>query len=174
MKYRLTRFVPGLKKARSVKKMEIKKKADMPKRLPTVTLENGTTYFIDFRLNQLRNVNNPHDFMDFRSEFDMRDYIEENRKRSNRNIKHEKKDTFNKIKDQLISDGWTEQEAGTVYFNGEFATNFYNKDETETIHLAHNTFPDDELLDILKGEYKTKKTTTLLAKQKSKECDKNE
>lgn len=36
-----------------------------PRRLPTVTLENGKTYFIDERLRQLRNVHNPHDFMDF-------------------------------------------------------------------------------------------------------------
>jgi len=130
--------------------MKIKKKADMPKRLSTVILDNGTTYFIDFRLNQIRNVNNPHDFMDFRNEFDMQDYIEENRKPNNRNVKHEKKDIFNKIKDQLINDGWTEQEAGTTYFNGEYATSFINKDESETVHLFHNTFPDEELINQLK------------------------
>jgi len=37
----------------------------MPRRLPTVTLDNGKTYFIDERLKQLRNVVNPHDFIDF-------------------------------------------------------------------------------------------------------------
>ena len=37
----------------------------MPRRLPTVTLDDGKTYFIDERLKQLRNVNNPHDFIDF-------------------------------------------------------------------------------------------------------------
>jgi len=38
---------------------------EMPRRLSTVTLDNGKTYFIDERLKQLRNVNNPHDFIDF-------------------------------------------------------------------------------------------------------------
>jgi hypothetical protein len=37
----------------------------MPRRLPTVTLDNGKTYFIDERLKQLRNVLNPHDYIDF-------------------------------------------------------------------------------------------------------------
>ena len=32
--------------------------------LPRVTLSNGKTYFIDDRLRQLRNINNPHDFID--------------------------------------------------------------------------------------------------------------
>ena len=32
--------------------------------LPMVTLSNGKTYFIDDRLKQLRNINNPHDFID--------------------------------------------------------------------------------------------------------------
>lgn len=32
--------------------------------LPRVTLSNGKTYFIDERLNQLRNINNPHDYID--------------------------------------------------------------------------------------------------------------
>lgn len=32
--------------------------------LPIVTLSNGKTYFIDDRLRQLRNVINPHDFID--------------------------------------------------------------------------------------------------------------
>ena len=33
--------------------------------LPTVTLDNGKTYFIDERLKQLRNVKNPHDYIDY-------------------------------------------------------------------------------------------------------------
>ena len=35
-----------------------------PRRLPTITLKNGKIYFIDERLRQLRNVNNPFDTMD--------------------------------------------------------------------------------------------------------------
>ena len=35
-----------------------------PRKLPRVTLSNGKTYFIDERLNQLRNVKTPHDFID--------------------------------------------------------------------------------------------------------------
>jgi len=50
----------------------------IPLRLPTVTLD-GKTYFIDKSLNQLRNVETPHDFMDFRNEYDMQDYIDEHR-----------------------------------------------------------------------------------------------
>ena len=37
-----------------------------PRRLPAVTLKNGKTYFVDKRLRQLRNVHNPHDFIDLR------------------------------------------------------------------------------------------------------------
>jgi len=37
----------------------------MPRRLPAVTLENGKTYFIDERLRQLRNVLDPHDYIDW-------------------------------------------------------------------------------------------------------------
>jgi len=37
----------------------------IPRRLPTVTLKNGKTYFVDERLRQLRNVINPHDYIDF-------------------------------------------------------------------------------------------------------------
>ena len=33
--------------------------------LPRVTLENGKTYWIDERLKQLRNVTDPHDYIDF-------------------------------------------------------------------------------------------------------------
>lgn len=63
-----------------------------------------------------------------------------------------KKDVFDKIKERLIREGWIEQECGTVYLNGEYATNLYNKDESEVIHLSYNTFPDEELIDTLKGE----------------------
>lgn len=35
-----------------------------PRMLPTVTLTNGEMYFFDERLNQLWNVNNPHDYID--------------------------------------------------------------------------------------------------------------
>ena len=34
------------------------------KMLPRVTLSNGKTYFIDERLNQLRNIKNPSDYID--------------------------------------------------------------------------------------------------------------
>jgi hypothetical protein len=37
-----------------------------PRRLPAVTLKNGKTYFVDSRLRQLRNVHNPHDYIDLR------------------------------------------------------------------------------------------------------------
>ncbi len=37
----------------------------LPRMLPTVTLDNGKTYFVDERLKQLRNVLNPHDYIDF-------------------------------------------------------------------------------------------------------------
>ena len=37
----------------------------MPRMLPTVTLDNGKTYFVDERLKQLRNVLNPHDYINF-------------------------------------------------------------------------------------------------------------
>ena len=39
--------------------------AKMPRMLPTVTLDDGKTYFVDERLKQLRNVLNPHDYIDF-------------------------------------------------------------------------------------------------------------
>ena len=63
-----------------------------------------------------------------------------------------KKTGFDKIKEQLIREGWIEQECGTVYINGEYATNLYNKDESEVIHLSYNTFADEELIDTLKGK----------------------
>jgi hypothetical protein len=37
-----------------------------PRQLHAVTLKNGKTYFVDERLRQLRNVHNPHDFIDLR------------------------------------------------------------------------------------------------------------
>ena len=36
-----------------------------PRMLPMITLDNEKTYFIDERLKQLRNVENPHDYIDF-------------------------------------------------------------------------------------------------------------
>ena len=115
-----------------------------------MALKNGTKYFVDFRLNQLRNVNNPHDYMDFRNEFDMQDYMEENRQQSDGIEQSEQEDMFEQLKQKLISEGWTEQGVGTTYFNGEYATSFIKKDESETIHLFHNTFPDEELINDLK------------------------
>jgi hypothetical protein len=45
---------------------ECRKGSDcMPRRLPAITLDNGKTYFIDERLRQLRNVHNPHDYIDW-------------------------------------------------------------------------------------------------------------
>ena len=35
-----------------------------PRMLPRVTLTNGKTYFIDERLNQLRNITDPFDYID--------------------------------------------------------------------------------------------------------------
>lgn len=35
-----------------------------PTMLPRVILRNGKQYFLDVRLSQLRNVMNPHDFID--------------------------------------------------------------------------------------------------------------
>ena len=37
----------------------------MSRQLPAITLENGKTYFVDDRLRQLRNIHNPHDYIDF-------------------------------------------------------------------------------------------------------------
>jgi len=36
-----------------------------PRKLPVVKMKNGKTYFIDERLRQLRNVDNPSDFIDY-------------------------------------------------------------------------------------------------------------
>jgi len=35
-----------------------------PRRLPIVTLKDGKQYFFDKRLRQLRNIKNPHDYID--------------------------------------------------------------------------------------------------------------
>lgn len=40
----------------------MKEDKSTPRSLPT-TILNGKTYFVDKRLNQLRNVENPHDFI---------------------------------------------------------------------------------------------------------------
>jgi hypothetical protein len=46
-----------------------------PRMLPMVTLSNGKTYFIDERLNQLRNIKNPHDYIDdYLDELDREDF----------------------------------------------------------------------------------------------------
>lgn len=37
----------------------------MPRRLPVVTLGNGKSYYVDNRLRQLRNIFNPHDYIDY-------------------------------------------------------------------------------------------------------------
>lgn len=41
------------------------------KQLKKVKLTDGKIYFVDWRLRQLRNVENPHDFIDFRDEDEM-------------------------------------------------------------------------------------------------------
>lgn len=47
-----------------IRKKQRIKTSKGPRMLPIVTLSNGKTYFIDDRLRQLRNVINPHDFID--------------------------------------------------------------------------------------------------------------
>jgi rRNA maturation endonuclease Nob1 len=37
----------------------------MPRKLQVVTLKNGESYFVDNRLRQLRNILNPHDYIDY-------------------------------------------------------------------------------------------------------------
>ena len=41
-----------------------------PRRLPTITID-GKTYFVDDRLTELRNVDNPHDALRFESKSEM-------------------------------------------------------------------------------------------------------
>jgi len=45
---------------------------DTPRMLPTIKLPNGKTYFVDIRLRQLRNIKNPHDYIDFDDESEIR------------------------------------------------------------------------------------------------------
>ena len=45
--------------------------------LPKVKIDSKT-YYLDLRLNQLRNTQNPHEFRDFGSQFDLLDFIVEN------------------------------------------------------------------------------------------------
>ena len=40
-------------------------KTGRPIKLPVIRMENGKTYFIDERLRQLSNVDNPNDFIDY-------------------------------------------------------------------------------------------------------------
>jgi len=62
------------------------------------------------------------------------------------------KTVFDKIKELLSIDGWKEQDCGTVYLNGEYKTNFYDKEESEIIHIGFDTFPDEEIIERLKGD----------------------
>ena len=45
--------------------------------LITVVAYDGEVYFVDVRLHELRNVNDPHDFFRFSTEFEMMDYLDE-------------------------------------------------------------------------------------------------
>jgi hypothetical protein len=59
-------------------------KAKGPKMLPMVTLSNGKTYFIDERLRQLRNIFNPHDYIDeYESNIQLKDLEEVHRQSDN-------------------------------------------------------------------------------------------
>ena len=40
-------------------------KGNQPRRLPKIVLDNGRTYFTDERLRQLRNIENPLDYIDY-------------------------------------------------------------------------------------------------------------
>ena len=46
-------------------------KKEMPIRLPVITLVDGKRYFIDRCLKQLRNIFNPHDYIDFKDESEL-------------------------------------------------------------------------------------------------------
>jgi len=50
-------------------------KKEMPIRLPVIILIDGKRYFIDRRLKQLRNVFNPHDYIDFKDESELERFI---------------------------------------------------------------------------------------------------
>jgi hypothetical protein len=47
-------------------------------RLPTITLGDNKTYFVDLRLKQLRNVDNPHDYLEFENRGVLIYFCEEN------------------------------------------------------------------------------------------------
>jgi len=63
------------------------------------------------------------------------------------------KTMFDKLKELLLKESWTEQDGGEIYFNGEYRTIFYNKGETEVIYIGYDTFPDDELIESIKGKH---------------------
>ena len=46
------------------------------------------------------------------------------------------KTMFDKLKEILLKESWTEQDGGKIYFNGEYRTIFYNKDEIEVKPLS--------------------------------------
>lgn len=50
-------------------------KKEIPIRLPVIALVDGKRYFIDRRLKQLRNVFNPHDYIDFKDESELERFI---------------------------------------------------------------------------------------------------
>ena len=66
--------------------------------------------------------------------------------------RNDRESAFDRIREGLIKAGWLEQECGSVYLNGKYATNLYSADEDEVIHLSHIIFPDAELIETLKGE----------------------
>lgn len=48
----------------------------MVKQLPIVkNIETGKEYYVDWRLRQLRNVDNPHDFINFKNDDDMATHL---------------------------------------------------------------------------------------------------
>lgn len=63
------------------------------------------------------------------------------------------KTMFDKLKEILMKEGWIEQDCGEIYFDGQYDTDFYSRDESEVIHLSHNTLPDENLINELKGEH---------------------
>jgi hypothetical protein len=50
-------------------------KKEIPIRLPVIILIDGKRYFIDRRLKQLRNIFNPHDYIDFKDESELERFI---------------------------------------------------------------------------------------------------
>lgn len=59
---------------------------------------------------------------------------------------------FKKIKKLLADEGYIQQDSGDIYINGEIGTNYLAKDKSEVVHVAVNVWPDDEEIEILKGE----------------------